>query len=485
VLKKGLARMVVGEFAQECDLAVVGGGPGGYSAAFRAADFGLNVTIIDERPALGGVCLHAGCIPSKTLLQMSDVIDRAKRSAAMGITFGAPRIDEAAVDAWVERTIERLAKGLDAERSRRNIAVIQGRATFEDNRHLAIQGGDIRRIRFRRAIIATGAQPRGHEVLAFDGARIVSARDALNVQTLPARVVIIGSDYEALECATIAHAFGREVHLVSPEARWLPGADADLVRPLERRLTKQLATVRTGVDVVRASEAKNALTLTLTDDSTITCDGVIVALGSRADVAELKPPVTLDGAGAIVVDDQMKTSNSRIFAVGDCTGAPMLADRAIRQGRVAGEVAAGLFSAFDARCCPHAVFTIPNIAWCGLTEDEARDAGLTVQVIKTPWGVSGRAVGSDDADGLTKLICDPTTELVVGVGIAGPNAAELIAEAALAIEMGATLTDLAHTIHAHPTTVELIADSADRARTERTAATLRSEHDGPTAPAGR
>ncbi|MCA9297167.1 MAG: NAD(P)/FAD-dependent oxidoreductase, partial [Phycisphaerales bacterium] len=430
--------MVVGEFAQECDLAVIGGGPGGYSAAFRAADFGLKVTIIDDRPALGGVCLHAGCIPSKTLLQMADTIDRARRSKAMGISFDPPTIDDATVDSWVERTVQRLAKGLDAERTRRKIEIVHGRATFEDNRHLAIQGGDVRRIRFRRAIIAVGAQPLPHDVLAFDGARIRSAREALHVQSLPARIAIIGSGYEALECATIAHALGREVHLIAPDTRWLPGADADLVRPLERRLAKQLTTFRIGIDIKAVAEAKNALTLTLSDDSTIACDAVIVALGSRVDVAELKPPVTLDADGAIVVDEQMTTSNPRIFAVGDCTGGSMLADRAIRQGRVAGEIAAGLHSAFDARCCPHAVFTIPNIAWCGITEDEARAAGLTVQIVKTPWGASGRAAGSDDADGLTKLICDPANELVVGVGITGPNAAELIAEAALAIEMGAT-----------------------------------------------
>ncbi|MEM7227409.1 MAG: NAD(P)/FAD-dependent oxidoreductase [Planctomycetota bacterium] len=458
--------MVVGEFAQECDLVVIGGGPGGYAAAFRAAELGVSTTIIDERSQLGGVCLHAGCVPSKTLLNLADTIDRAKRAAPMGVTYGDPTIDRPTVDGWVDTAVQRLAKGLDGECARRSIDVIAGRAAFEDNRHLSLQGGSVRRVKFRRAIIATGGRPEPHPVAEHNGTTVRWITECMRTETMPKRVLIIGGIYCALECATIARSLGSEVHLITPNPRWLPECDADLVRPFERRWKKSLASFKTATDVSAVQHTDAGLTCSLSDDSTIEVDGIILATGFVPNTSDLNAPVDRDETGAIIVDDMMQTSNARMFAVGDVTGAPMLADRALRQGRVAAEVVAGMVSMFDARACPHAIFTMPNIAWCGLTEDDARTLGQPVRVQKIPWGASGRAVGMGEADGVTKIIVDADSELVLGVGIAGANACEMIAEASLAIEMGTMLTDLAQTIHPHPTTVELLSDAATRILTD-------------------
>jgi len=453
--------MVVGEFAEECDIVVIGGGPAGYSAAFRAADLGQRVIIVDDRDTLGGVCLHEGCVPSKTLLHLADTIDRATRTAPMGVTFASPAIDEATVDDWIAKTVNRLSRGLAGECSRRHITHVQGRATFEDPRHLAIQGGDVRRITFRKAIIATGSTPVAHPSASFDHPRVLSTRHALRIATLPARIAVIGDDYDALESATIAHAMGRTVHLVTPGERALPTADADLVRPVERRLKSVLAGVHVNAGAHELDVTDTGVAIRIGND-TIEVDAVVIALGFHAGVDGLNAPVEVDEAGAIIVDEQMKTSNPRIFAVGDCTGGPMLANRAIRQGRVAGECATGALSGFDARCCPYAVFTVPNIAWCGLTEQQANAAGVDVDVLRIPWGMSGRATGMDEATGVTKLITAKDSRLVLGVGLAGAGAAEMIGEAALAIEMGATITDLAQTMHPHPSIIELISEGADQ-----------------------
>jgi len=447
--------MVVGEFTQEVDLLVIGAGPAGYSAAFRAAELGVQTAIVDPRPSLGGVCLHEGCIPSKTLLGVASTLADAQRAAAFGISFSNPVIDLAALRARCADAIAMLARGLDASCKKHSVERLTGEAVFENSKHVAIRGGSVPRIKFRKAIIATGCSPIPHPQLPFDGSRIIAARDFLRMlcgaqytSPMPERLAVIGHGYQAVEIASIASALGSSVTLRTPSEALLPDADADLARPLIRRLKETLADVQTSRDDINGMDEN---------------DMIVVALGERPATSSLAletTQVTMDSHGAITVDSAMRSSEPRIFAAGDVTGAPMLADKAILQGRIAGEVVAGWNSAFDARAVPTTIFTDPQLAWCGITEHEAQRANLDVHVVKIPWGASGRAVSLGRSDGMTKLIVDPATKLILGVGIVGAHASELIAEACLALEMGAVATDLAHTVHPHPSLSELLASAA-------------------------
>lgn len=474
--------MVVGEFTQETTLLIIGGGPAGYAAAFRAAELGVETAIVDPRPELGGICLHAGCVPSKTLCDLSATIRAASAAAAMGAAFSPPAIDGARVGAWVDATVERLAKGLAARAKQLKITRLVGEARFEDAKHVAVTGGSIPRVKFRKAIIATGTRPVEHPDLPFDGERIWTPEQAVRLGTLAARsshareggasnavavavaaggdsgrgesliprtLVVIGSDYMAVEIASIYAALGSRVTLASPEPALLPEADDDLLRPLRKSLEASLAEILLGATIDATAAAK--------------FDRVVVSLGRRANVESLdldRAGVTIDERGFIHVDAAMKTSSARHFAAGDVTGDPLLANVALAQGRVAAEVIAGQPSALDVRAIPHAVFTDPNIAWVGLTEKQAKRQGQPYAIAKAPWGLSGRAAGMNQMNGLTKIIYDPGTREVQGVGLAGPGACEIIGEAALAIEMGAALDDIALTLHPHPTTSELLADAA-------------------------
>lgn len=457
--------MVVGEFTQEVDLLVIGAGPAGYSAAFRAGELGVSAAIVDPRHALGGVCLHEGCIPSKALLGIAQTIADAQRAESFGVTFEQPKIDISQLRARCAEAISALTRGLDAQCKKFKVERLTGEAVFEDNKHVAIRGGSVPRVKFRKAIIATGSAPTPHAALPFDGKRMLTPRDFMrslsdpaNTLPLPKSIVVLGHGYAAVEIAMIASALGSKVTLMTESQALLPDADPDLVRPLLRRLTESLAEVRTGAnDIESLSDAE--------------C--VVIALGDAPNVEHLaldKINIQRDSGGAIVVDETMRTSETRIFAVGDVTGAPMLADRAIVQGRVAGEVAAGWNSAFDARVVPFTVFTDPQLAWCGLTEQQAKHEGIDVRVVKMPWGASGRAVSLGRSDGMTKLILDPATKLLLGAGIVGAGACELIAEACLAIEMGAVADDLAATVHPHPSLSELLANAAMQVEDERTIA---------------
>lgn len=441
--------MVVGEFTQETELLVIGGGPGGYSAAFRAAELGIQTTIVDPRDALGGVCLHTGCVPSKTLLHIADTIRLADRARSFGVAYEARTIDPVQIRGWVQSTVATLARGLEARARQLNIERISGVARFEDEKHVAVSGGSVPRIKFRRAIIATGSHTEAHPDLPFDGARVLSPEDALRMIRVPERLLVIGCGYMAVEVASIFSALGSAVTLASEEAELLSEADGDIVRPLHRELDRRLDAIELGapIDLSRAKDF----------------DQVVVATGQSPNVEDLNLAaikVGRDEAGYIVVDEHMRTDESRIFAVGDVTAPPLLASRALAQGRVAAEVVAGRETSFDARVTAHVVFTDPQLAWCGLTEREATSHDIPHTIVKLPWGHSGRAVGMGRAEGLTKLLFDHDSRIILGVGIAGVGACEMIAEAALAIEMGAELTDIAATIHPHPTVSELLSDIA-------------------------
>lgn len=462
--------MVVGEFTQETNLLVIGGGPGGYSAAFRAAELGLETVIVDARETIGGVCLHAGCVPSKTLLSIADAIASVKHASSFGVQFASPKIDPDAIRAWVGKTISTLSEALVRQSEKLRVEHISGEAVFEDSKHVAIRGSEVPRVKFKKAIIAAGSSPIEHPACPFDGSRILNPGEALALHSIPGSLLIVGSSYMAVELASIYAALGSKVTLVDEGEQMLPDADADLVKPMLKRLGQSIAAISTktrlsGAKAVKAGvdtrfEGSNAPKQTRFDQ-------VIIAIGQRPNTDSLgleHTQVKLDEHGFIKVNEQMKTDDSRILAVGDVTGEPLLADKAIHQGRIAAEAAAGWGNAFDARAIPVIIFTDPQIAWCGLTEHQAKSAGVEHEVVKIPWGFSGRAVGMGRSEGLTKLIIDPSTKLILGVGIAGSGAAEMIGEGALAIEMGAVVDDLASTIHPHPTMSELIGQAAISAR---------------------
>lgn len=458
--------MVVGEFTQEADVVIIGGGPGGYSTAFCAAELGASVTIVDDRPALGGVCLHEGCIPSKTLLHAVQLIRSAKRAAAFGIEFDEPKLNINTLRASVNEVIDQLAKGLAGLCKKNKVEIVTGAAHFDDSRSITVANGNITRLRFRRAVVATGSRPVTHSNISFDTPGVMSAMQAMHLERVPKTMLVVGDNYKAIETASIYAGLGSEVTLVTEGARFLPDADEDIVRPLMRVLADELTETCAEARIEKAEQTKGGVKVSIAGKvkpKRDTFDAVVVAIGQQANVSSLKLETTgvkLRDDGFIAVDDQLRTSDPRIFAVGDVTGPDLLADKAIAQGRVCGEVIAGHESHFDARVVPMVVFTDPNVAWCGLTETSAKRDGREITIKKIPWGASGRAAGMKRTDGMTKLITEKGSEFVLGVGIVGANAAEMIGEAALAIEMGATVTDLAATIHPHPTTCELLSDAA-------------------------
>lgn len=464
--------MVVGEFTQETDLVVIGGGPAGYSAAFRAAQLGVQTTLVDSRKgaagagSLGGVCLHEGCIPSKTLLHIAETIHLAEHAAQFGVTLGKPKVDPKAVKAWVEKTIKKLSAGLDSLAKKHGVDCVEGRAHFEDSRNLAVLDGSTPRIRFKRAVIATGSVQKAHPELSFDGTHVLTPHEAVssaNLSKVPKAMLIAGSDYLAAELAMIFSALGSIVTLALEHDRILHDLDADLVRPLHKRLG-EIATVlpHCRPKLVDAGK-KGALVDLMNEREPALFETVIVSAGHLGNTCGLqleKTQVKVDGNEFIPVDEHLRTGDPRIFAAGDVVGGTLLADKALGQGRVAAEVIAGKSSVFDARAIPSAIFTDPQVAWCGLMEEDAKRQAVNCAVVKMPWGASGRAVGMGRADGMTKIVYDPASQLVLGVGMVGAGACEMIGEASLAIEMGAVLTDLADTLHPHPTISEMLAESA-------------------------
>ena len=456
--------MVMGDLVIEVDVAVVGGGPGGYAAAFRCAELGLETVVVDTGKRLGGACLWEGCIPSKALLHVAALIEDAARAREIGVEFGEPRVSLDPLRKWkADRVVGRLARGLASVAKAKGVEVIGGRAVFESSRELRVEGDEPQKIRFKHAIIATGSLPARPPGLVLASDRIVDSTAALELPDVPERLLVIGGGYIGLELGQVYAALGSAVTVAEMTDGLLPGPDRDLVQPLARRCEKLFAKIRLGTKVTSLAERGSAIEARFGDD-VAAFDRVLVAVGRAPVSAGLGLETTrvrADPRGFIAVDERCRTTDGAIYAVGDVTGEPMLAHRAMRQGKVAGEVIAGRPAAFDNVVVPAVVFTDPEVAWCGLTESQAQRHGRRVEVARFAWAASGRAATLGRSDGVTKLVADPDTGRVLGAGIVGPGAGELIAEAALAVETALTIEDLAATIHTHPTLSETLMEAAE------------------------
>ena len=450
-------------------LVVIGGGPGGYPAAFLAADLGMKVTMIDQEPNPGGVCLYRGCIPSKALLHAAAILNEAREGSKLGITFDEPKLDLEKMRTWKNSVVQKLTGGLGQLRTQRNIEFIQGRARFTSSSTLKIErkDGGTEDMTFEKAILASGSRPAVIPGLPASP-RVWDSTGALNLETVPSSLLVVGGGYIGLELGSVYATLGTKVTVVEMMPSLLPGADADLVRPLAKRMEKLLAAVLLGTKVVEMKEVANGIEVRF-DGANVkepvqVFDRVLVSVGRKPNSQDLgleTTKVKVDTKGFVTVDPQRRTADPNIFAIGDVAGEPMLAHKATHEGRVAVEAIAGKKTIFDPRAIPAVVFTAPEIAWCGITEAEAQKAGRTVKIARFPWGASGRATTLNLVDGVTKLIVDPETERVLGLGLAGPGAGEMISEGVLAIEMGATAKDLALTIHPHPTLSETVMESAE------------------------
>ena len=450
---------------------VLGAGPGGYTAAFRAADLGLQVVLVERYPDLGGVCLNVGCIPSKALLHTAKLITEAEESAEHGLSFGKPQIDLAKLRAWKAKdVVAKLTGGLGQLAKQRKVTVVQGVANFTGPNVLQVTGPDgvIKRISFDNAIIAAGSQV---IKLPFqpDDTRVMDSTGALALEDVPPRLLVIGGGIIGLEMGTVYDALGSRVTVVELGAQLIPGCDADLVRPLAKRMEKRFEKIllNTGVTDMKAADDGIHVTLKAGDKSEVQVfDRVLVAIGRRPNgklVGAEAAGVAVDERGFITVDKQMRTNVPHIFAIGDVVGQPMLAHKAVHEGKVAAEVIAGHKVEFQALVIPSVAYTDPEVAWVGVTEIEAKAKGIEYEKGAFPWAASGRALSIARTEGMTKLILDKESGRVIGAGIVGVNAGELLAEAVLAIEMGATAEDIGLTIHAHPTLSETICFAAEMA----------------------
>jgi dihydrolipoamide dehydrogenase len=455
-----------GKVDAETDLLVLGAGPGGYTAAFRAADLGLQVTLVERWPMLGGVCLNVGCIPSKALLHAARVIEEAEEMAECGVRFGKPEIDAARLRDWKNKVVGRLTGGLATLAKQRKVQVLQGTGKFLSPQHIEVQNGDSRQvIGFRQCIIAAGSESARIPGLP-DDLRIIDSTGALELN-LPDSLLVVGGGIIGLEMATVYDALGVKVSVVELLEQLMPGCDPDLLRPLERRIRKRYQAVMTGTKVSEIKALRDSIEVTFDrsgTSETARFGAVLIAVGrtpnGRVIDAE-KAGVRVSDRGFIPVDKQMRTNVPHIFAIGDIAGQPMLAHKASHEGKVAAEVAAGHKRAFDARVIPSVAYTDPEIAWVGLTETQARAEGIAYGKGVFPWAASGRALALSRDEGLTKILFDETTHRVIGAGIVGPNAGDLISEVALAIEMGSEAEDIGLTIHPHPTLSETVAFAAE------------------------
>jgi len=456
--------MVMGDLLREVDVVVVGGGPGGYSAAFRAAELGLDTVVVDAGNRLGGACLFEGCIPSKALLHVAHVMHEVERARDIGLDYGEPKVSVDTLRAWKDdRVITKLARGLAGVALRRGVEVIGGRAVFEGSAALRVEGDAPQKLRFKHAVVATGSVPAALPGVRGGIAGVMDSTAALELAEVPPELLVVGGGYIGLEMGTVYAALGSRVTLVEMTDELLAGVDRDLVQPLVRRIDKLFAAVHLQSRVTAVREAGGRVEVEIEGQEARTFDRVLIAVGRQAQSAGLgleSTRVQIDERGALAVDERCRTADPRIYAVGDVTGEPMLAHRAMRQGRVAAEVIAGRASEFDNVAVPAVVFTDPEVAWCGLSEREAKQTGRPVKVARFLWAASGRATTLARSDGLTKLIVDPESGRVLGVGVVGPGAGELIAEGALAVETAALAEDLAATIHAHPTLSETFMETA-------------------------
>ena len=450
-------------------LAVVGAGPGGYAAAFLAADIGLAVTLIDPEVNPGGVCVYRGCIPSKALLHVAKLVDESRHAKAWGIEFGEPKIDLSKLRGFKDAVVKRLTSGTGQLVKHRKVQYLQGLAEFADARSLRVKlvSGGEDQVRFDHAIIATGSVPAIPPALKLDDPRVMDSTSALDLPDIPRSLLVVGGGYIGLELGSVYSTLGSAVTVVEMTPGLLPGADRDLVDVLAKRITQTMKSVLLNTRVTQMKADAKGIRVTFegnVEPREQVFDRVLVSVGRRPNLSVPgldRTRVKVDERGFIQVDEQLRTAEPSIFAIGDVVGEPMLAHKASHEGRVAVEVIAGHNAAFQPRAIPAVVFTDPEVAWAGLTEAQAQKSGRAVAVAKFPWAASGRAITLDRTDGLTKLLLDPDTEVILGVGLVGPNAGELIAEGVLAIEMGATAGDLKLSIHPHPTLTETLMESAE------------------------
>lgn len=448
------------------DLLVIGAGPGGYPAAFHAADLCMNVTLVDPEPNPGGVCLYRGCVPSKALLHVVSFLHDAEQASEWGVQFGKPDVDIGRLASWKNSVVERLTKGLGQLVKQRNIRYVRGTAKLRDAHSAVLEPteGDRTEIAFEHAVVATGSVPTSIPGVP-DSARVMTSRQALDLADLPDRLLVVGGGYIGIELGQVYAALGSKVTVVEMLPEILPGVDRDLVRVLLQRLKKQFENISAGTKVKEMTETEDGMEVSFEgeEETKATFDKVMVAVGRKPLTANTgldNVNVAIDEKGFIEVDAQCRTSEKSIFAVGDVAGGPMLAHKATHEGRVAAETAAGQRVAFEPRAIPFVVFSDPEIAGCGLSEIEAKAAGRDVKVTQFPWGASGRAMTLGRPDGLTKMLCDPETGRLLGVGMVGHGAGELVGEATLALEMGAVADDIGLTIHAHPTLSETLMEAA-------------------------
>jgi len=451
-------------------LVIIGAGPGGYAAAFKAVELGCDVTLIDPEANPGGVCLHRGCIPSKALLHVAKLVAEAEESAAIGVTYAKPKIDLSRIRDWKDEVIGKLTGGLGSRVGKLKINYVRGIAKFKDARTLLVTttDGDQGELTFEQAIIATGSRPIMLPGLDTDNPRVLDSTGALELTDVPASLLVIGGGYIGLELGSAYAALGSKVSVVEMTEGLLPGCDRDLVSVLKRRLDKKFAAIMLNTRVTDVKAQKSGVMVTLQDKKEETTKQrftkVLVSIGRRPNTENLgldNTAVKVNDKGFIEVDGQMRTAEEHIFAIGDIAGEPMLAHKAYAEANVAAEVIAGRKAVFDPRAIPAVVFTDPEIAWCGLTETEARDQKIKIKTAKMPWRSNGRSLTLGRDDGMTKLIIDPETDRLLGVAVAGPGAGELIAEGVLALEMAAVSEDLRKSIHPHPTLSETIYETAE------------------------
>src|SRR5206468_1768229 len=456
--------------ASNMHIAVVGAGPGGYAAAFLAADLGMKVTLIDPELNPGGVCLYRGCIPSNALLHVAKLIGESQHAKNWGVEFGEPKIDVARLRSWKEDVVKKLTGGLGVLSKQRKVQYVQGQAAFENSNTLRVSKTDRaeENLSFDRIILATGSRPSIIPALKLDTPRVMDSTAALDLADVPKTLLVVGGGYIGLELGTVYAALGTAVSVVEMMPGLLPGVDRDLVSPLSKRMEKIFRSIMLGAKVAEMKEEKNGVRVKFEGAAAPAeaqvFDKVLVSVGRKPNsgVPGLdKTKVQVDARGFVKVDLQRRTAEPSIYAIGDVAGEPMLAHKASHEGRTAVEAVAGRKVAFEPWAIPAVVFTDPEIAWCGLTEEQAQKENRTVKVARFPWGASGRAMTLDRTEGVTKLIIDPESERVLGVGLVGIGAGELIAEGVLAVEMAALASDIKLSIHPHPTLSETVMEAAE------------------------
>jgi dihydrolipoamide dehydrogenase len=450
------------------EIVVVGAGPGGYTAAFYAADNGKKVTLVEQSPRLGGICLNVGCIPSKALLHATEILREAKESATRGIEFGAAQINLDQLRSWKNSILEKLGQGIKGLAQKRGVQMIHGRGHFEDSQTLRVETSEGQKfIRYEKAIIAVGSKPAMPSAFDLGNKRIMTSTEALEIEDIPRDLLVVGGGYIGMELGTVYAALGSNVVVLEALPSILTGVDPDLVRPVTRIAQKAFKEIRVNTKVLKMATAGKQIKVTTQKDKEQReelYDRVLVSVGRAPNYSDLgleNTQVTKNDKGFIQCNPQQQTDDPNIYAIGDVNGGALLAHRASKEAKIAVESILGHASAFDDVIIPAVVYTNPEVAWCGLTESEAKDKGIEVNVSKFSWGASGRALTLDRPDGLTKLLVEPQTERILGVGIVGVGAGELISEGVLAVEMGATARDIADSVHPHPTLSETLMEAAE------------------------